>query len=89
MWNLLGLARTASGDLRGALVAFEQERAEHQAAGHEAFLTGAEGNLAEIALRLGDTVSAARHQRSCLESAIALGQPALVAYSLIVAARLV
>lgn len=88
MWNLLGLARTASGDLRGALVAFEQERAEHQAAGHEAFLTGAEGNLAEIALRLGDTVSAARHQRSCLESAIALGQPALVAYSLIVAARL-
>lgn len=88
MLNLLGLARTASGDLSGALVAFEEELAEHQAAGHEAFLAGAEGNLAEIALRLGDTATAARHQRACLGLAIALGQPVLVAYSLIVAARL-
>jgi predicted ATPase/class 3 adenylate cyclase len=88
MWNLLGLARSAAGDLRGALAAFEEEREEHSRAGHEAFLAGAEGNLAEIALRLGDTATAARHQHACLELALALGQPVMVAYSLIVAARL-
>lgn len=88
MWNLLGLAKRSSEDLPGALSAFERERVEHLAAGHEAFVAGADGNLAEIALRLGDTAAAARHQHRCLELAIALGQPALVAYSLIVAARL-
>ncbi|MGI8926206.1 MAG: adenylate/guanylate cyclase domain-containing protein [Tepidiformaceae bacterium] len=88
MWDLLGLAKSASGDLRGAFDAFGQERAELVASGHEASLAGAEGNLAEIALRLGDTAMAAHHQRACLELALALGQPVLLAYSLIVAARL-
>jgi hypothetical protein len=88
MWNLLGLARSASQDLAGARHAFTEERNEHEASGHEALLAGAEGNLAEIALRLSDTAEAARHQRTCLELAIALGQPVMLAYSLIVAARL-
>lgn len=88
MWNLLGLARSAAGDLQGAMAAFAEERDEHNRAGHEAFLAGAEGNLAEIALRLGDTAKAARHQRASLDLALALGQPVMVAYSLIVAAQL-
>ena len=88
MWNLLGLARSALGDLRGAFAAFEAERDEHTREGHEAFIAGAEGNLAEIALRLGDRPLAARHQQACLELALALGQPVMVAYSLIVGAQL-
>ncbi|MBA4180203.1 MAG: hypothetical protein C0506_06390 [Anaerolinea sp.] len=88
MWNLLGLSRAAEGDLPGALAAFEQELAGYRAAGDEVFLAGAEGNVAEAGLRLGDTGTAARHQHSCLELAIALGQTTLVAYSLIVAAQL-
>jgi hypothetical protein len=51
-------------------------------------VASAHGNLAEVALRLGDMPAAAGHQRSCLELAVALGSPALVAFSLIVAARI-
>ncbi|MBI5948987.1 MAG: adenylate/guanylate cyclase domain-containing protein [Chloroflexi bacterium] len=88
MWNLIGLARSSAGDLPGAIEAFGEERAEHIAVGHEASLAGAEGNLAEISLRLGDFASAARHQHACLQLAIELGQPVMIANSLIVASGL-
>lgn len=88
MWNLLGLAKSAAGELPAAFAAFTEQRAEEKAAGNEAYLAGAEGNLAEIALRLGDASAAAHHQHACLQLAIALGQPVMLAYSLIVAARL-
>jgi predicted ATPase/class 3 adenylate cyclase len=88
MWNLLGLSRSALGDLRGAMEAFEEERAEHERAGHEAFLAGAEGNLAEIAFRLGDFSASACHQRVGLRLAMAFGQPVIIAYSLLLASRL-
>jgi hypothetical protein len=48
----------------------------------------AEGNVAELAMRRGDTGAAARHQAACLDLGLALGRPVAVAYSLIVAARL-
>lgn len=88
MWNLLGLARAAAGDLRGAFAAFSAEREERQRGAGDAFLFVAEACLAEIALRLGETREAAAHQRACLEWALALGQPLGVAFSLITAARL-
>jgi predicted ATPase/class 3 adenylate cyclase len=88
MLNLLGIARYSAGDFGGAAAAFSAERLEHLEAGHEAFVAGAEGNLAEIALRLGDVEAAALHQRACLEIALALGQPVMVAYSFIMAARI-
>ncbi|MEX2080500.1 MAG: hypothetical protein WEC33_02700, partial [Dehalococcoidia bacterium] len=88
MWNLLGLALVGLGDLEGALAAFSEELAASLGSGHEAWVASAEGNLAEISLRLGDTAGAARHQDASLELAIALGLPATLPYSLIVAARL-
>ncbi len=88
MWNLLGLATSAMGDLDKGAAAFESELAEHRLAGHEAFVAGAAGNLAEIASRRGDDSTAAAYQSQCLESALALGQPVLVAYSLLLASRL-
>ena len=88
MWNLLGIARYGSGDLTGAFTAFEHELAEHQSERHEVFVAGAEGNLGEVALQLGELGAAARHQGACLELALALGMPVMVAYSLSVAGRL-
>jgi len=88
MWNLLGIARYRVGDLQRAFDAFAEERAEHIEAGHEAFVATAETNLAELAMRLGDPSAAARHQHACLELAMALGQPVMLAYSLILAGRI-
>lgn len=88
MLNLRGIAKHGLGDFDGALAAFTEERTLHLAAGHEVFLAFAEGNLAELALQRGEISAAARHQQSCLELALALGQPVMLAYSLIVAARI-
>ncbi|OAI41150.1 hypothetical protein AYO38_04510 [bacterium SCGC AG-212-C10] len=88
MSNLLGLACSASGDLPGAMQAFQRERDGYEAAGDVGSLPGAEGNVAEIAMRVGDFATAARHQQVCLELAVELEQPVLAAYSLIVAAQL-
>jgi hypothetical protein len=55
--------------------------------GYEGYVASAHGNLAEVALRLGDVAEAARHQQTCLRLALAQGLSALVAFSLIVAAR--
>jgi hypothetical protein len=48
----------------------------------------AAGNLAEVEMGLGNWASAARHQRACLARALEIGAPVMVAFSIIVAARL-
>lgn len=88
MCSQLGVAALASGDLEGAWEACGRELAAYEELGDESFQASAHGNLAEIAMRRGDEVAAARHQRACLTLALELGAPAMVAFSLIVAARL-
>ncbi len=56
--------------------------------GHEGVMSMAHSNIAEAALRLEQFAVAARHQRASLELGLALGQRVLVAYSILVAARI-
>lgn len=86
--NLLGIARAAVGDLDGAAEAFAQELRAASESGMEGLLATSHGNLAEVQLRLGDARAAARHQGICLESAREQDQPVLVAFSMMIAARL-
>ena len=88
MYNLLGTTSGALGDMDTAYTAFTEERALYQGTGNEWGTASAHGNLAEVALRLGDTGTAARHQSACLELAVAQGSTTMVAFSVIVAARL-
>jgi tetratricopeptide (TPR) repeat protein len=88
MSSQLGIAALAVGDLDTAWEAFEGELAAYQRLGDEVFEASAHANLAEAALRRGDRVEAARHQKACLAGALELGAPGMVAFSLIVAARL-
>ena len=88
MYNLLGTASGALGDMETAYLAFIEERNLYQDIGYEWGVASAQGNLAEVALRLGDTGAAARHQGASLELAVAQGSTTMVAFSLIVAARL-
>lgn len=88
MANLRGIALLALGDRRAALVSFREELAAYERLGFDAQVASANGNVAEVALQLGDVPVAAAHQRACLSLAIATGQPVMVAYSLMVAARL-
>lgn len=87
MYNLLGTTLAALGDLEGAYQACARELELNRRVGYEGYIASAHGNLAEVALRLGDPATAARHQRECLELATAQGSRAMVAFSLIVAAR--
>lgn len=87
MYNLLGTASAALGDFDVAYDACQRELELNQLLGYEGYIASAHGNLAEVALRLGDIPAAARHQRSCLEMAVSQGSTAMVAFSLIVAAR--
>jgi hypothetical protein len=86
--NQLGIALAAAGDMAGAATAFEQELAAASAAGMETYLATTHGNLAEARLQLGDEVAAAAHQAVSLELARALRQRVLVAFSMMIAARL-
>jgi predicted ATPase/class 3 adenylate cyclase len=86
--DLLGIALGSVGDVPGAAAAFEEELATASAAGMETFLATTHGNLAEARLQLGDESAAAGHQATSLELARALGQPVLVAFSMMIAARL-
>jgi predicted ATPase/class 3 adenylate cyclase len=86
--NQLGIALAAAGDMAGAAVAFEEELVAASAAGMETYLATTHGNIAEARLRLGDERSAAAHQAISLELARALGQSVLVAFSMMIAARL-
>ena len=88
MANLRGIALLALGDRREAMASFMEELAAYEQLGFDAQVASANGNVAEVALQLGDLHVAAAHQRSCLLLAIATGQPLMVAYSLMVAARL-
>ncbi len=88
MWNLLGIVHYTTGDLGEAAVAFRHELDGYTRAGHEAKMASAYGNVAEVAMQLGDPATAARHQLRCLELAMALGQPIMLAYSCILASRL-
>jgi predicted ATPase/DNA-binding SARP family transcriptional activator len=88
MLNLLAIASYFLGDVDRAAAAFNEELDVARRLGDEHLMVIAEGNVAELALRQGDTASAARHQAACLDLALALGRPVSVAQSLIVAARL-
>lgn len=88
MFNLLGITLPALGDLEGAYQAFAHQLELGRAIGDENYIEVALGNLAEIALRLGDLPAAAAHQRACLDLASERGLPMTVAFSFIVAARL-
>ncbi len=88
MWNLLGIARFAGGDHAGAAAAFEFELGAWQRLGLEALQVSAHGNVAESLLTFGDRRGAAHHQRQCLQLALRYGQPLMIVYSLMVAARL-
>jgi hypothetical protein len=89
LFNLLGIALGTLGDVRGAASAFERELTAASEAGMETFLATTNGNLAEVHLQLGDEVAAARHQETCLELAREQRQPVLIAFSMMIAARLV
>ncbi len=85
--SLLGIARVMTGELEAAVAAFEAELHAATLAGLDRFLVATHGNLAEVHLQLGDETAAMCHQR------IALGlarehRPTLVAFSLMIAARL-
>jgi predicted ATPase/class 3 adenylate cyclase len=88
MLNLLAIASYFSGDVLRAAAAFSEELDVARQLGDEHLIVVAEGNVAELAMRTGDAVSAARHQRASLDLALALGRPVGVALAFIVAARL-
>lgn len=88
MWNLIGMAASSAGDLARATQAFQQELALELQQDDVVPTAAAHGNLAELALRAGDRQRAAREQLACLRLALELGSPVLIAYSLIVSARL-
>ena len=87
MSSQLGIAAHEVGNLELARQAFQQEYDSYRALGDEGTLASA-GNLAEVEMGLGHWAEAARHQRACLEGALEIGAPFLVAFSLIIAARL-
>jgi predicted ATPase len=88
MSNQLGIASVALGDLDTALSAFQDEVDAYRQLGDEVFEASAQGNLAETALTRSDYAAAASHQRACCHLALQLGMPVMVAFSLIVAARI-
>jgi predicted ATPase/DNA-binding SARP family transcriptional activator len=88
MLNLLAIASYFLGDVTRAQAAFSDELDVARELGDEHLIVLAEGNVAELAMRRGDTAAAASHQAACLHLGLALGRPVAVAYSLIVAARL-
>ena len=88
MSSQLGIAAHEIGDLELAREAFQQEYESYRALGDEGTEASAAGNLAEVEMGLGHWAEAARHQRVCLEGALEIGAPLLVALSLVLAARL-
>jgi predicted ATPase/class 3 adenylate cyclase len=88
LYDLLGIATAALGDLASSAEAFREELHAATAAGIEAHLATVHGNLAETYLRLGDEAAASRHQAISLGLARDWGQPVVIAFALMVAARL-
>lgn len=88
MYNLLGTSAGALGDLASAKEAFLEELELNRSLGYEAYVASALGNLAEVAMRQEDFQAAARYQLDCFRQAVALGSMSVLAFSMIVAARL-
>lgn len=88
MFNLLGTASAALGDFTTAFDACSRELDLNRRLGYDEYIASAHGNLAEVAMRLGDVSTAAEHQQACLELATAQGSIPMVAFSLVVAARI-
>ncbi len=88
-WNLLGLAHAQLGTIDRALDAFTNELACARRSGNEIVLAKIHGNVAEAALVLGMDDRAARHQLEALEWGRANREPVQLAYSMMVAARMV
>jgi predicted ATPase/class 3 adenylate cyclase/tetratricopeptide (TPR) repeat protein len=88
MYNLLGITSAALGELDTAFDACQHELELYERLGYEGNVSIAHGNLAEVALRLGDLASAAEHQHASLLLAVAQGTPAPMAFSLMIAARI-
>ena len=88
LYNLLGIATAACGNLAAAADAFNEELRATTAAGIETNLATLHGNLAETHLRLGDEPAAARHQAVSLSLARDWAQPVVIAFAMMVAARL-
>jgi predicted ATPase/class 3 adenylate cyclase len=89
MLSLLGLAHAELGAWADARDAFEEEAAVWEELNNEAAWVNARGNVAEVLLREGRTSEAASAQLECLHLAERYGHPVTVAYSAIVAARVV
>jgi predicted ATPase/class 3 adenylate cyclase len=87
LWNLLGIAVMVD-DPAASYAAFQHQLALEQQAGNDVDATGVRASAAEAAMRLGETQAAAQHQLACLDDAVALGWEEMVAYSMLVAARL-
>ncbi len=87
LYNMLGNASVQLDDLDAAADAFAGELRVTRVLGDELLLTLSEANSAELALRRGKPLEAARHQAASLELAAALGQPVFLAYAMIVAVQ--
>ena len=88
LYDLLGIATAALGDLTASADAFSEELRAATTAGVETPLATLHGNLAETYLRLRDDAAAARHQALSLSLARDWGQPVLIAFAMMLAARM-
>ncbi len=88
LYNLLGIAQMDLGDFDSACRAVEQ--ALELSRGRENYVSLAADlcNLAENDLRAGDLSAAAAHQHEALDIASRIGHSTIVAFSAIVAARI-
>jgi len=89
LYDLLGIALSSLGDLSGSAEAFGEELDCAIVAGLDTFLPTIHANLAETYLQLGDEGMTAHHQGVALGLARDQNQPVLIAFSLMIAARLV
>jgi hypothetical protein len=86
--DLIGNVRFERGDFMGAAHCFAEEARERESVGEVALASFALGNLAEALFMSGDIIGAARAQGRCLETAVQLGAPREVAYSMHLAGRI-
>ncbi|MDH3678757.1 MAG: adenylate/guanylate cyclase domain-containing protein [Acidimicrobiia bacterium] len=86
--SLLGMACADLGALDRAVGAWREELGLHVELGDPKFISTVEGNLAEAFLRLGNRREAAQHQLSALEVGVQWGMAQVVAFALIVSARI-
>jgi tetratricopeptide (TPR) repeat protein len=84
----LGLTHAAKDDYDASDLAFRGELELWSELRDDSLVATTLGNLAETALRRDRLDEAARHQLACLEVARSLGQPVLVAFSIIMAAHI-